>query len=62
MTPQFASLADFIAMGGHGPFVWGAWGLTAVVIVALVVRAMSEQRRWKARLAELESMVGERQA
>lgn len=29
---RFDSLADFIAMGGHGPFVWSAYGIALVVI------------------------------
>lgn len=30
---RFDSLADFIAMGGHGPFVWSAYAIAFVVIV-----------------------------
>ena len=29
------SLASFLNMGGHAGFVWGAWGLAALVIGGL---------------------------
>lgn len=33
----FESFADFIAMGKHGPYVWSAYGITLVVVVANIV-------------------------
>ena len=27
----FASVADFLAMGGHGPYVWTSFGLALAV-------------------------------
>ena len=29
----FDSLADFLAMGGYGLYVWGAFGVSAAVII-----------------------------
>lgn len=43
---QFHTLHDFIAMGGHGPFVWGAYALTLVVLVFNVVQPILERRRF----------------
>lgn len=60
LTPQFASLDAFLAMGGHAPYVWGAWGLTVVVISLLVVAVVTSQRHWKRRLAQLEALSSER--
>lgn len=37
MTPQFHSLGEFLAMGGHGPYVWSAYGVAVLVLVWLVV-------------------------
>ena len=54
MEPQFNSLADFLAMGGHSEFVFGAWGLSFAVIVGLIGRAVITGRRQKARLQALE--------
>ncbi len=33
---QFESLADFISMGGHGPYVWSAYAITLTGFVYLV--------------------------
>ena len=54
MEPQFNSLADFLAMGGHSEFVFGAWGLSFAVIVGLIARAVIAGRHQKARLQALE--------
>ncbi|WP_096086535.1 heme exporter protein CcmD [Agaribacterium haliotis] len=35
---QFASLADFMSMKGHGPYVWAAYALTFAGLAALVVQ------------------------
>jgi len=32
MTLHWASLDDFLAMGGYGLYVWGSFGVTALVI------------------------------
>jgi heme exporter protein D len=32
MPVYWQSLGDFLAMGGYAPFVWGAYGMTAVLI------------------------------
>jgi heme exporter protein D len=53
MTPQFASFSDFLAMGGYAGFVWGAWGLSLVVITGLILRAIVNGRSQKARLEAL---------
>ena len=34
MTLYWASLADFLAMGGYGLYVWGSFGVTALVLAA----------------------------
>ena len=31
------SLAEFFAMGGYGLYVWGSYGLTAVLLAAEIV-------------------------
>ncbi|MCS2608439.1 heme exporter protein CcmD [Halomonas dongshanensis] len=40
----FDSLADFIAMGGHARYVWAAWGVTLLMLLALTLFAWFEQR------------------
>jgi heme exporter protein D len=41
----FASFSEFLAMGGHAPYVWSAWGVTALLLVATVWHARVEQRQ-----------------
>ena len=53
MKLQFTTLQEFFAMGGYAGFVFGAWGLSAVVIACLIARAMIQGSRNKARLADL---------
>jgi heme exporter protein D len=33
MTLYWSSWADFIAMGGYGLYVWGSFGVTALVLL-----------------------------
>ncbi|WP_111412967.1 heme exporter protein CcmD [Billgrantia lactosivorans] len=41
----FATLPEFLAMGGHAPYVWSAWGLTAVLLLGAVLHARFERRQ-----------------
>ncbi|MGO1430345.1 MAG: heme exporter protein CcmD, partial [Halomonas sp.] len=41
----FASFFEFLAMGGHAPYVWSAWGVTALLLLATVWHARVEQRQ-----------------
>jgi heme exporter protein D len=41
----FDSFADFIAMGGHGVFVWSAYGISALLIIGNIVLAVRQQGR-----------------
>jgi heme exporter protein D len=40
----FDSLEALLAMDGHGPYVWAAYGITLAVL-ALVLRAPGRRRR-----------------
>jgi heme exporter protein D len=35
----------FWAMGGHGPFVWGAYGVTALALIAEVFSVIRRDAR-----------------
>ena len=37
-------MQDLFAMGGYGAYVWSSYGLTAVVLVALVVLTVRDLR------------------
>lgn len=49
--PYFDSVAAFIAMGEHGFFVWSAYGLSALLIVANTLVAVRRQGRMRAEIA-----------
>lgn len=42
----FDTLADFLAMGRHGFFVWTAYGLTALIIFWNLWQPHTGRRRW----------------
>lgn len=42
---QFDNFADFIAMGGHGFYVWLAYALTAAILVFNIVQPVVRRRR-----------------
>ncbi|WP_083001421.1 heme exporter protein CcmD [Halomonas sp. GT] len=39
----FSSLNEFFAMGGHGLYVWAAWGITALLMLVIVWHARQER-------------------
>ena len=44
------SFADFIAMGGYGFYVWGSFGLTALIMAIEPIAVMRNRRTTVARL------------
>ena len=42
-------------MSPYAAFVWPAWGISLLVLGAVVARAVSASRRWKAELKRLEA-------
>ncbi|TLF47627.1 heme exporter protein CcmD [Halomonas urmiana] len=40
----FESLSAFLAMGGHGPYVWAAYGATAALLLGVTLHARAERR------------------
>jgi heme exporter protein D len=46
---QWSSAAEFLAMGGYGLYVWGAYAVTVVVIAAEVVTLIRRGRTLCAR-------------
>lgn len=41
----FDSFASFISMGGHGLYVWLSWGVSLLLLLAVVWHARIERRR-----------------
>jgi heme exporter protein D len=50
-------MSQFLAMGGYAAYVWPAYGITAVVLVGLVVQSL---RAYRLRQRELERLQGRR--
>ena len=44
MKFQFESIADFIAMNGHGPYVWAAYAITFTVLIYLLVSPLLQKK------------------
>lgn len=42
----FASFAEFLAMDGHGVYVWGAYGLCAMLMALNVALPVQARRRY----------------
>ena len=51
MSFQFSNFSDFIAMQGHGPYVWAAYGVALVVLTALVVWPLRRNRHLRTEVA-----------
>jgi len=41
-------MTEFFAMGGYAWYVWGSYGITALVVAAEVVAVMARRRRARA--------------
>ena len=44
MQMQFNSFTEVLAMGGHGAYVWAAYGITSIVLVGLVLTPIVRRR------------------
>lgn len=44
MTPYFHSIADFLAMGKHGFYVWLSFGLTWLCILGIIMYSRSQRQ------------------
>ncbi len=41
---NWSSLSDFVAMGGYGLYVWGSFGVTAVVMLGEMASLRARRR------------------
>ena len=42
---HFHSVADFIAMGGYGFFVWLSYGVTVLLLVLLILASRADRKK-----------------
>ncbi|WP_255852015.1 heme exporter protein CcmD [Marinobacterium rhizophilum] len=43
---KFESMADFIEMGGHGLYVWLAYGIALAIVVLNLVQPLRQTRQF----------------
>jgi heme exporter protein D len=55
---NWGSAAEFFAMGGYAPYVWGSYGVTALCIVVETFVVRARRRAALARLKTLEGSLG----
>ena len=54
------SVASFLEMGGYGGFVWPAFGLTALLMIALLLDSLRRLRAGRRALERLEAQMPQR--
>jgi heme exporter protein D len=62
VTEIMESLRALLDMGGYGGFVWPAYGLSVVVLTAVLVVSLRQVRRREAELERLQGARRERRA
>jgi heme exporter protein D len=55
-------MSEFLNMGGYGGYVWPAYGIAALVLIALVWDSLRGLRASERELAEAEKTVPRRRA
>ena len=55
-------MQDFLSMGGYAAFVWPSYGLTAVVLLALLVASLRGLKSTEAQFERLKAQTAPRTA
>ena len=50
MNIHWNSFGEFLAMGGYGLYVWGSFGVTALILIAEPILAVRNRKALVARL------------
>lgn len=56
MKFQFETISDFIAMNGHGPFVWAAYGITFVALAFLLLSPIAQKKAFLKKQRKLQKL------
>ena len=51
-------MQDFLSMGGYGAYVWPSYGLTAVVLLALLIASVRGLKSTQSEFDRLKSLTG----
>jgi len=54
-------MQEFLSMGGYGAYVWPSYGLTAIVLVALLVSSIRSLKSTEAEFERLKAALGQKQ-
>ena len=52
-------LTDFLSMGGYGHFIWGAFGLSAIVLISLIIQSLQFLKSSEALLHSIKEKTNE---
>ena len=47
-------MASFFSMGGYGSFIWASYGVSAVVLIALLGQSLRFLKSSQAKLADMQ--------
>ena len=47
---HFDSFSDFLAMGGYGPYVWSAYGISFAALLWMMISSLNTKRRLAAEI------------
>jgi heme exporter protein D len=53
-----SGLTEFVAMGGHGAFVWPAYAIAAIVLFGVLGASWTQLRRVRDRLRRMDGETG----
>ena len=56
MKFQFETFADFMAMNGHGPYVWAAYAITFIALVWLCIVPLRQKREFLKQQQKLQAL------
>lgn len=51
---QFESITDALNMAGHGPYVWSAYAITMIILLALYILPVWKMRKVKAEIRRIQ--------
>ena len=52
------AITDYLTMGGYAAFVWPAYGIAALILIAFAIDSRQRVKRAEAALRKLESDAG----
>lgn len=57
MASQFTNFQEFLQMDGYAGFIWTAWGIAFVAIIALAILAYRAETFWRGEVEKFEAQL-----